>query len=97
MANKRVSAKDKLKKEDLFKSTDDNNKAEHKGVNNTNCKQTNNTNCNQELKRQTYYLEDTMIKALGLKAVLEGRDKSEIVRTALKEYIEANYFELADK
>lgn len=97
MASKRVSAKDKLKKDDLFKPTLNENNVQSNQKNKSNCKQTNSEICNQELKRQTYYLEETMIKALGLKAVLEGRDKSEIVRSALKEYIENNYFELANR
>lgn len=46
------------------------------------------------LKRQTYYVEPQTIKALGLKAVLEGRDKSEIVRAALEMYIEQKYYEI---
>ena len=97
MVSKRVSAKDKLKKDDLFKPTANENNIQSSKENKSQCKQTNNAICNQEFKRQTYYLEETMIKALGLKSVLEGRDKSEIVRSALKEYIENNYFELANK
>lgn len=89
MVGKRVSAKEKLKKDDLFKSTLE--------VNKTNCKQVNNKLISKEMKRQTYYLEEDTIKAIGLKSVLESRDKSEIVREALKKYIEKNYFELINK
>lgn len=46
------------------------------------------------LKRATYYLEPEMIKALGIKAVLEGRDKSDIVRSALDAYIEKKYWDV---
>lgn len=46
------------------------------------------------LKRQTYYIEPDMIKAIGLKSVLEGRDKSDIVRAALEQYLEKKYFEI---
>lgn len=92
MASKRVSAKDKIKKDDIFKPTVIENIEINNQVDNEICKQTNKEA--KELKRQTYYLEEDMIKALGLKAVLENRDKSEIVRAALKQYIEERYFEL---
>ena len=48
-----------------------------------------------ELIRRTYYLDETLIKALDLFAVYSRKDKSEIVREALKAYIPAKYQEMA--
>lgn len=103
MSKGRISAKDKLKaqtQKDLFAptayettgqislpntkdSTSDSIPQKHKDIKST-----------SKLKRQTYYLEPDMIRALGLKSVLEGRDKSDIVRAALAEYIERRFFEI---
>lgn len=43
-------------------------------------------------RRQTFFLTEKLIRAIGVKAALERRDKSEIVRAALQEYIEDRYY-----
>lgn len=45
-----------------------------------------------ELKRQTYYLSEDIIKALKLYSAFEDKDKSKTVRQALKEFIPDKYF-----
>ena len=105
MAKNRISLDERVKnrptQKDLFKPTAPDT------VNQTSPKNTNDStnsihqkssskqvNEDEKLKRQTYYIEPATIKALGRKAVLEGRDKSEIVRAALEMYIEQKYYEI---
>lgn len=92
MANKRVSAKDKLEQDSLFKATinDDSKLQDDKKTSNI----VNNETNKQEYKRQTYFLTDDLIQALAFKSVFDKMDKSEIVRVALKAYIEDKYFEM---
>lgn len=45
------------------------------------------------LKRQSYYLPEVLIKALSLKYATENIDKSSIFRKALEENIQAIYIE----
>lgn len=51
----------------------------------------------EELKRQTYYLTEDLIKAISLKSAFEDIEKSVIVREALEEYIDKEYMEKAKK
>lgn len=93
MASKRTSAIDRVKKDNLFKDTtsqfvnNETNQDENTGKLVDASKST-------DYKRQTYYLEEDLIQAIGLKAVFEKKDKSEIVREALRAYIEDKYFNL---
>lgn len=45
----------------------------------------------KDWKRQTYYIPTEMIEAIRIKAFMEKRDKSDIVRSALEAYVEAEY------
>lgn len=45
----------------------------------------------KDWKRQTYYIPNEMIEAIRIKAFMEKRDKSDIVRSALEAYVEAEY------
>lgn len=102
MAGKRVSAKDKLGKDSLFNATvevmKDQVHIDDKETNNIITKQTsnivNNKTKKQDYKRQTYFLTDDLIQAIAFKSVFDKMDKSEIVREALKAYIEDKYFEM---
>lgn len=102
MASKRVSAKDKLRRDSLFNPTIDvMQKQIHfddKESNNTAIEQTsNNVNIKtkkQDYKRQTYFLTDDLIQAIAFKSVFDKMDKSEIVREALRAYIEDKYFNI---
>ena len=93
MASKRVSAKDKVKQDSLFTPTIENNE-----TSNTKIKQSsnivNNETSKQTYKRQTYFLTDELIQAIAFKSVFNKMDKSEIVREALKQYIEDKYFNM---
>ncbi len=94
MASKRVSAKDKVKQDSLFNPTTEviqeqahiNDKSTSNIVNNKTNK--------QEYKRQTYFLTEDLIQAIAFKSVFDKMDKSEIVREALRAYIEDKYFEM---
>lgn len=92
MASKRVSAKDKVKQDSLFKATtnDESKLQDDKETSNI----VNNKTNKQEYKRQTYFLTDDLIQALAFKSVFDKMDKSKIVREALKSYIEDKYFEM---
>ena len=102
MASKRVSAKDKLEQDSLFKATveviQDQLHIEDKETNNTVTKQTSNIvnkeTIKQNYKRQTYFLTDELIQAIAFKSVFDKMDKSEIVREALRSYIDDKYFEM---
>lgn len=89
MANKRISAKDREGKDSLFTRT-------LEDVNKETCKPVNNITNLQETKtrRQTYFLTEELIRAISLKSAFEQRDKSDIVREAIKSYIEDKYFSL---
>ena len=43
-------------------------------------------------KRQTYYMSQNIIDALSLYAFVNKKDKSSVVREAIKRYIEDKYF-----
>ena len=94
MASKRVSAKDKVKQDSLFKPTveimQDNECIDDKSTSNI----VNNETKKQEYKRQTYFLTEDLIQAIAFKSVFDKMDKSEIVREALKAYIEDKYFKM---
>ncbi len=47
--------------------------------------------------RKTYHLSEEIVKALALMSAFEGREKSEIVRESLKEYIPKKYFNFDSK
>lgn len=47
------------------------------------------------LKRQTYYITEIQIEAIKQMAFYENINKSEIVRTALEQYIPKKYMQLA--
>lgn len=102
MAGKRVSAKDKLGQDSLFNPTVEVMKdqvcIDDKETNNIVTKQTsnivNNKTKKQDYKRQTYFLTDDLIQAIAFKSVFDKMDKSEIVREALRAYIEDKYFEM---
>lgn len=49
-----------------------------------------------ELRRQTYYVPEIIIDALGFKKVFEDKDISEIVREALVSHIEDKYLRMAE-
>lgn len=102
MASKRVSAKDKVGQDSLFNPTvevmqdqvhidgkETNNNVTEKTSNNVN-----NETKKQDYKRQTYFLTDDLIQAISFKSVFDKMDKSEIVREALKSYIEDKYFNM---
>lgn len=99
-SKKRVSAKDKVKQDSLFNPTvevmQDQVHIDDKETNNIIIEQTsnivNNQTRKQEYKRKTYFLTDELIKAIALKSAHDDMDKSEIVREALKSYIEDKYF-----
>ena len=92
MANKRVSAKDKLEQDSLFKATIN---VESKLQDNEKTSNiVNNKTYKQDYKRQTYFLTEDIIQALAFKSVFDKMDKSEIVRAALKQYIDDKYFEM---
>lgn len=102
MAGKRVSAKDKLGKDSLFNATvevmKDQVHIDDQETNNIVTKQTsnivNNKTNKQDYKRQTYFLTDDLIQAIAFKSVFDKMDKSEIVREALRAYIEDKYFNM---
>jgi hypothetical protein len=50
---------------------------------------------NNKLKRQTYYIYELFVEAINQMAFYEKMDKSEIVRTALENYIPEKYIKLA--
>lgn len=87
MASKRVTVKDKVKQDSLFNAT----------VENKTSNIVNNKTKKQEYKRQTYFLTEDIIQALAFKSVFDKMDKSEIVREALKQYIDSKYFEMATR
>lgn len=89
MVNKRVSAKDKLSQDSLFKATNTNENSQTSNIVNI---ETNKQS--DSYRRQTYFLTDELIQALAFKSVFDKMDKSEIVRAALKAYIEDKYFEM---
>ena len=64
-----------------------------KQVNKQTSKQTNKS----EFVRKTYHIEPDEDKAIGFKALFEGLDKSEIVRLAIKAYVEDKYREMVGK
>lgn len=94
MASKRVSAKDRVGQDSLFNPTVEVMKAQvqinDKEISNI----VNNKTKKQDYKRQTYFLTDDLIQAIAFKSVFDKMDKSEIVREALKQYIETKYFEM---
>ena len=95
MAIKRVSAKDKVVGQDsLFKPTvevmKDQMQIDSKETSNI----VNNKTKKQDYKRQTYFLTEDLIQALAFKSVFDKMDKSEIVREALRAYIEDKYFNM---
>ncbi len=96
MASKRISAKDKVKQDSLFNPTteviQDNECIDDKSTSNI----VNNKTKKQDYKRQTYFLTDDLIQAIAFKSVFDKMDKSEIVREALKTYIEDKYFKMID-
>lgn len=100
MVSKRVSAKDKVGKDSLFKSTvevvQDQVYFDDKEINGEISKFVNNKTKKQhsDFKRQTYFLTEDLISGIAFKSVFEKRDKSEIVREALKAYIENKYFNM---
>ena len=102
MSSKRVSVKDKVKQDSLFNPTvevmQDQVHMDDKEINNNVTEQTNNIVNNktkkQDYKRQTYFLSDDLIQAIAFKSVFDKMDKSEIVREALKTYIEEKYFKM---
>lgn len=102
MSSKRVSVKDKMKQDSLFNPTvevmQDQVHIDDKKTNNNVIEQTSNiVNSKikkQDYKRQTYFLSDDLIQAIAFKSVFDKMDKSEIVREALKSYIEDRYFNM---
>lgn len=48
-----------------------------------------------KLRRQTYYITELYIKAIEQMAFYEKMDKSEIVRTALEQFVPKKYINLA--
>lgn len=52
---------------------------------------------NLELKRQTYYLTEELIKSISLMSAYEDKEKSQIVREALEEYISKEYQDKAEE
>lgn len=103
MASKRVTMKDKVGQDSVFNPTvevmQDQVHIDDKETNNTVSEQTSNIvnkkTRKQENKRQTYFLTDDLIQAIAFKSVFDNMDKSEIVREALKAYIEDKYFEMS--
>lgn len=101
-SKKRVSVKDKVGQDSLFNPTvevmQDQVHIEDKETNNSVTEQTsnivNNETNKQDYKRQTYFLTDDLIQAIAFKSVFDKMDKSEIVREALKSYIEDKYFDM---
>lgn len=49
---------------------------------------------NQDYIRRTYHLSNKLIQAIAIMGAMEGKEKSEIVREALKEYIPEKYFNM---
>lgn len=89
---------DKVKKDSLFNATSEfveDNKQENietsNIVNNETLKQ---VNTKEETKRQTYFLTPELIRAISLMSAHENKDKSVIVREALKVYIDEKYFNM---
>lgn len=95
--------KDKVGQDSVFNPTvevmQDQVHIDDKETNNTVSEQTSNIvnkkTRKQENKRQTYFLTDDLIQAIAFKSVFDNMDKSEIVREALKAYIEDKYFEMS--
>lgn len=50
-----------------------------------------------KLRRQTYYITELFIQSIDQMAFYEQMDKSEIVRSALEQYIPKKYIQLAIK
>ena len=49
---------------------------------------------NTKFIRKTYHLTEDIIKAIAVMGVVEDKEKSEIVREALKNYIPDKYFDM---
>lgn len=94
MASKRVSVKDKIKQDNLFNSTNIESSESIIQAANKTSNIVNNKTSKQEYKRQTYFLTEELIQALAFKSVFDKMDKSEIVREALKQYIDDKYFNM---
>lgn len=86
--SKRVSVSDRLnpnKKrpvDKLFESTEENKQTENNAW---------------KLRRQTFYIPEILIDAIGLKKAFEDKDISEIVRESLIDTIEEKYIKMAEE
>jgi len=91
MKNNRVSLNDKMKTqagtESYFKKT-------QPQANESNEKE---KKVDEELIRKTYYMTDTIVKALALMSVTDDRNISEIVRDILEKNIPQNFIDEAKK
>lgn len=92
MASRKVTVSDRIEKDKIKKKQDSlfNPTVEDKEKSNI----VNSKTKKQDYKRQTYFLSDDLIQAIAFKSVFDKMDKSEIVREALKSYIEDRYFNM---
>lgn len=86
--NKRVSVSDRINKskkrpvDSLFESTEEKKEVKKDAW---------------ELRRQTYYIPEILIDAIGFKKAFEDKDISEIVREALMDTIDEKYIKMAEE
>lgn len=96
MAKKRISLSERKTRplDELFGANNQVNNVTSKQSNNTTGKHVNNVTSKQVNKfiRKTYHLTEEIIDAIAIYSSFERKDKSEIIREAIKKYIPEKYF-----